>query len=74
MCACLRVDVKRSKAFRIWRRAWLMTQSLEVPSVWVLGRAQHAPHRISARRSSMARCSACLTAICRRSDSQEHSG
>lgn len=33
-----------------------------------------SPYRISASLSSMARCSACLTAICSRSDSQEHSG
>lgn len=41
------------------------------------GREKSKPgiaHRISASFSSMARCSACLTAICSRSDSQGHSG
>ena len=35
---------------------------------------QGTPYRISASLVSMARCSACLTAICSRSDSQGHSG
>lgn len=47
-----------------------VTSRHECLFVWDMGTA----HRISESFSSMARCSACFTAICRRSDSQGHSG